>query len=198
MTFERFSLKFLLLWLLLIVNCSLSLLTLTMRQRSCTYLDDDYPIEAPIDHLDWVAMTMFEGTHFQLNASDHVSDKEWRTIYSGPYTLHLGSEKRIFLIALYHETHCLRAMEYVFLHPESSAYTPQHIQHCLNYLRQHFLCVADDQLEEDDFLHWDLRTGSVYVDDKLCRGWDRVSTAASDDLRRFRDLRGRVQLNNLI
>jgi len=176
------------LWLLLIINCSLALMTFTMRRRSYTYQNVDYPIEAPIVNLEWVAMSMFEGTHFQLNASDHASDREWRSIYSGPYTMHLGSEERIFLIALYHETHCLRAMEHAFLHPESLAYKPQHIQHCLNYLRQHFLCVADDQLERDDFLNWDVRIGSVYVDDKVCRDWGRVSTAASEDLQRFRDL----------
>lgn len=44
-------------------------------------------------------MTQFEGTHFQLNASDRISDREWRTLYSGPYTLHLGPEYRLFTIA---------------------------------------------------------------------------------------------------
>jgi len=30
--------------------------------------------------------------------------------------------------SMYHETHCLRAMEYTFLHPNSTAYSPEHIQ----------------------------------------------------------------------
>jgi len=63
------------------------------------YLNDDYPLEAPIDNLERVAMTQFEGTHFQLNASNHISNIEWMSIYSGPYTMHLGSEQRVFLIA---------------------------------------------------------------------------------------------------
>ena len=70
------------------------------------YVAEDYPLEAPIDNLERVVMTMFEGTHFQLNASDRVADKEWRSIYSGPYTLHQGSEQRIFLIA-YVDDPCL-------------------------------------------------------------------------------------------
>jgi len=157
------------------------------RKGSYTYLNDNYPLEAPIAHLERVAMTQFEGTHFQLNASDRISDKEWRSIYSGPYTMHLGSEQRVFLIALYHETHCLRAMEYTFLNPNSQAYTPHHIQHCINYLRQHFLCAADDHLETGDFLKWDLTVGSVYGKANVCRDWERVYNAASDNLRSFRD-----------
>jgi len=63
------------------------------------YLNDDYPLEAPIDNLERVAMTQFEGTHFQLNASDHISNREWKSLFSGPYTIHLGSEQRVFAIA---------------------------------------------------------------------------------------------------
>jgi len=63
------------------------------------YFSDDYPLEAPIDNLERVAMTLFEGTHFQLNLSDRISSMEWRSIYSGSYTMHLGIEQRVFLIA---------------------------------------------------------------------------------------------------
>ncbi|KAF9556158.1 hypothetical protein CPC08DRAFT_670185 [Agrocybe pediades] len=179
-------LKVVTLVLLLVLNCLLGALNVANTTKKVyTYSNDDYPIEAPIEGLNRVLMTQFVGTHFQLNASDHTSSLEWRSIYSGPYTMHLGSEARVFLIAMYHETHCLRAMEYSFLHPTSSAYSPEHIQHCLNYLRQHFLCTADDQVESGDFISWDLSVGYVYNKNRVCRDWEGVRRAAGDNLEIF-------------
>ncbi|KAF9480757.1 hypothetical protein BDN70DRAFT_804699, partial [Pholiota conissans] len=149
------------------------------------YKFNDYPIEAPIRDLGNVLMTIFESTHFQMDTSSLNSNLEWRSIYSGPYTLHLGEEHRIFLIALYHQTHCLRGLEYAFLFPNSTAYTPHHIQHCLNYLRQHFLCQADDELETGDFIEWNSSPGSVYHKDRVCRDWKQVHDAAAEDLDDF-------------
>lgn len=109
------------LWVLVLLNCSLLLLTLMEVQpriysehrtvffpgfrdvdnavKISAYFSKDYPIEAPIHLLENVLMTMFESTHFQLDPASSMSNREWRSIYSGPYTLHLGSEHRIFLIA---------------------------------------------------------------------------------------------------
>ncbi|KAJ6490180.1 hypothetical protein DFH09DRAFT_947967, partial [Mycena vulgaris] len=148
------------------------------------YSHDDYPVELRIEKIGAVELGFQETVRFDLNASDDISDKEWHTLYGGrPYTVHLGPDQRIFVLSFYHQLHCLRAMQFALLHAEP--YTPEHVQHCLNYLRQHLLCAADDDLEAGDFLEWDFGAGLLETS-RVCRDWERVNQVVDINLVDFR------------
>ncbi|THU89930.1 hypothetical protein K435DRAFT_781421 [Dendrothele bispora CBS 962.96] len=72
---------------------------------------------------------------------------------------------------MFHELHCLRRMRATF-----TSFDPEgwdHIQHCLNYLREMVLCKADITLERGDFMTrnmTEVRLGATH----LCRDWEAI------------------------
>ncbi|KAG7100297.1 hypothetical protein E1B28_002072 [Marasmius oreades] len=142
-----------------------------------TYIGDDYPIELPIaQQLDLVAMTLQETTHYSLNASDPITSAEWFTLMNNPYgfgRVNLGSNHRLLTVVFWHQMHCISEMARAIMnrsHPEA---VRGHIQHCLNYLRQSFLCDADYMLEAGDFMERDFERERV-ADTRVCRNWEAV------------------------
>ncbi|KLO16598.1 hypothetical protein SCHPADRAFT_206585 [Schizopora paradoxa] len=133
-----------------------------------TYVDDDYPFYYPISsgRLEDVAMTLYDSVHFGvetrptglINASAEMldADAEWDLLSFLPTSYgraRLGPEFRIFLIVQNHLIHCLQAF-YVAFTSSSGNPSPaiHHAMHCVNYVRQSFLCSADGNLEEGDFI----------------------------------------------
>ena len=163
----------------------LSVQTLSMKfnlYAEPLYLENNYPIELPLS-FDMVGMTLLKNTtHFQMDLKDHISRLEWTTLSDHPFVVHIGSDGRAFQVALFHQLHCIHVMEEAFLRGEYHGLNSHHIQHCENYLRQSFLCMADDSIEEGDFMHtWsfaDRNMGS-----KVCRDWTGVSAAVKENLR---------------
>ncbi|KAK7001628.1 hypothetical protein R3P38DRAFT_1780003 [Favolaschia claudopus] len=151
-----------------------------------TYIDKNYPLELVGWDIEPVEMAFHETVRFDLNASDSAADREWRLLYVPPYTVHLGPGQRLFALAFYHQFHCLRAMQFAITHPEDHTYTLEHIQHCLNYLRQHLLCAADDELEAGDFLRWDLTPGHL-ESLRVCRDWEKVYHIVDTSLMDFKE-----------
>ncbi|KDR69675.1 hypothetical protein GALMADRAFT_215039 [Galerina marginata CBS 339.88] len=148
------------------------------RHKEHTYVGDDYPLELPLTRrLDLVAMTLQETGLFEVNMSDPVAEDEaWTSFIMQPRgigRIFLGPSHRLFNIAFLHQLHCLREMERGFRNPSSSILTPLHAHHCLNYLRQAFLCEADHTLEEGDFLqrNFDVQRSA---DTRVCRDWETV------------------------
>lgn len=125
-------------------------------------------------------MTLLRNTtHFQMDLSDRVSRLEWRTLSDFPFIVHVGENDRAFQVSLFHQLHCVHLMEEAFLRGEYHGLNAHHIQHCLNYLRQSFLCGADDNLEEGDFdLEMEDRNGGT----KVCRDWGEVGLFVRQDL----------------
>ncbi|KAJ7353531.1 hypothetical protein DFH08DRAFT_805072 [Mycena albidolilacea] len=139
-----------------------------------TYRENNYPVELTIEDMEAVEIAIQETVRFDLNASSDIADKEWHSLYGRPYTIHLGPDQRIFALAFYHQFHCLRAMQFAITHPDDATYTVEHIHHCLNYLRQHLLCAADDEIERGDFLEWGFIPGLLETT-RVCRDWDKVN-----------------------
>ncbi len=55
-----------------------------------------------------------------------------------------------FAIVLFHELHCLLRIRCGIFMQQHIMKTPGHVGHCLNYIRQHVLCIASDALEAGD------------------------------------------------
>lgn len=144
---------------------------------SKAFKGDDYPIELPLSSPpEFVAMTLQETVHYPFNISDPDSEKEWETLFTNPVGLgrvHLGPDNRVFTNVFWHQMHCIREMERAIQDRSHPVSTPKHIRHCLNYLRQHFICDADYTLEEGDFMarDFELQRSS---DTRLCRDWEIV------------------------
>ncbi|KAF9256978.1 hypothetical protein L218DRAFT_880547, partial [Marasmius fiardii PR-910] len=141
------------------------------------YIGDDYPIELPIaQELDFAAMTVQESTHYSLNVSDPMSEFEWLTLPSNPLgfgRVNLGSNHRLLTVVFWHQMHCVFEMARAAMNKSHPQATPGHIRHCLNYLRQSFLCDADYTLEFGDFMERDYERERV-GDTKVCRNWEAV------------------------
>ncbi|EGN92255.1 hypothetical protein SERLA73DRAFT_66072, partial [Serpula lacrymans var. lacrymans S7.3] len=146
------------------------------------YIGDDYPITFPVRELDTVALTLQESVHFTLNSTYSLLDKEWTTLTTHPQGLgrvHMGPDYRIFALVFSHQLHCIREMERAFMHRDHSIPTSGHFRHCLNYLRQSFLCDATDSLEKGDFLKRDFNADRL-GDTLICRDWEKVYSKMSD------------------
>lgn len=146
-----------------------------------TYVGKDYPREYPIsEEIQLVAMTLHESVHFSLSPSDNIAVEEWKSlgypVHHGK--THLGPDYRLFSTVFGHQMHCLQTLYLGLQHQyrrsnDITRVDRHHLQHCLNYLRQTFMCEAAETLEEGNFL---LRNFTEHIDGGtlICRDWSSV------------------------
>ncbi|KAH9929375.1 uncharacterized protein B0H18DRAFT_208792 [Fomitopsis serialis] len=149
--------------------------------KEYSYIGHDYPVEFPVSNIERVAMTLQESVHFSLNVSDHMANKEWDALDKPRHfgSTHVGPQFRSVATVFGHQLHCLRTLHSGVLtkygHSDEEP-NYHHWQHCLNYLRQTFLCDAIDTLEEGDFMQRDYAAHRM-GDNLLCRDWEAVFAA---------------------
>lgn len=100
-----------------------------------------------------VVLSMEESVRFTMNKPEAYDEWLWTsTLYDGGH-VHLGPNGRLFSVAFTHELHCLRSLRKSLTmdSPPSGSHIG-HVEHCLNMLRQQFLCAADTTLEPGDIL----------------------------------------------
>ncbi|KAH9834558.1 uncharacterized protein C8Q71DRAFT_147219 [Rhodofomes roseus] len=144
--------------------------------RPYSYLGDDYPLDYPLGDLDAVAMTLQESVHFTLNGSDPVVTAEWESIAAHPDGFgrtRLGPDHRLFVMTFYHQLHCIWKFQQALVDRNDPTASEHHVQHCLNYLRQTFMCEAADSVEEGDFMTRDFEQDRI-GDTLVCRDWGKV------------------------
>lgn len=74
--------------------------------------------------------------------------EKWQTIYPTGYGfVRMEPEYRLLCVATYHQLHCIEKMRIYLDDPNNPMVNAAHQQHCMNYLRQSFLCKADMTLE---------------------------------------------------
>ncbi|KAJ7792081.1 hypothetical protein B0H13DRAFT_2394080 [Mycena leptocephala] len=140
-----------------------------------SYVGQDYPLKYPMIPLDTVAITLHESVHFSLNFSDPMEEEAWFLYSMIPKGTHtrLGPQQRVFAITVSHQLHCLRRIYLAFANREDERASAEHVNHCLNYLRQTLLCEATDTLERGDFMERDYesdRVGGTLV----CKDWEKA------------------------
>lgn len=175
-----------LLWVaLLIQRCGIHELIVTVA-----FIGSDFPIRFSISNKP-VEMTFEESsTSFPLNGPE--GDEVWSSLIPDSHLgyVRLGPDRRIFAIAMFHELHCVNIFRTALDEPDGGGGSRQghHVQHCLNYLRQLFLCSADHTLEPYDFLSQNLN----YTKDGIgatreCRDWKAVYEGADLNYREWMD-----------
>jgi len=113
------------------------------------YVGQNFPENLPLN-VGTIEMIFDDSIRYSI--SKNVSFGMWLTKFPvGAGYIHLGPEDRAFYMAMWHELHCLEII-YSSLEPDTETFGGvEHLQHCLNYLRQYFLCNADDVLEPGDY-----------------------------------------------
>ncbi|KAF8067800.1 hypothetical protein FPV67DRAFT_1158098 [Lyophyllum atratum] len=181
-------------WAVIVANLGIAILNVKQlsrygtfrtdgRLRTYTYLGQDFPLEYPVGPLDDVATTLHETTLLQIDSKDPNAMKEWElleTLPKGYGRVRLGPDQRLFLVAMFHQFHCLRAMEIRLRDRNASYIDAEHYAHCLNYLRQTLLCDANDSLEEGDFMERNLDVDRI-GDTMVCRDWEAIYAAMNEN-----------------
>lgn len=133
-----------------------------------------------------VGMVLQESVHFNTNLSDPASNSEWKSLTTHPDGFgrtRLGPDHRLFVVTMFHQLHCLWVL-HSGLDGNTTTVPPHHVQHCLDYLRQTFLCEAADSLETGDFMQHDFSKGRI-SDVLVCRDWEAVYQALDGDAARW-------------
>lgn len=144
----------------------------------------------PVGPLADVEMTFHESTRFGLDDED--SRLNWKTLLTNQFGLgfvHLGPYHFRHIAGAYHSLHCLYTMQMDFDKPNHSAHPSHHFVHCLMYLRQVFLCNADDFLEEGDFMDRNItmdRMGST----RKCRDWSQAAQWVDQNFKEWVEFNG--------
>ncbi|KAJ3552795.1 hypothetical protein NM688_g3968 [Phlebia brevispora] len=143
------------------------------------YIDINFPVYWSLPPSDPVAMSLHEPARFSLASDNTTGDLEWMTVlnYTREGRVQFGEQQRAFMPAYFHQFHCLRSLQRSIVFPGDRGDVnllkapDEHVHHCLNYLRQLFICVAADSLEKGDFTQHDLDEGTV-GDDLVCQDWE--------------------------
>ncbi|KAG6873901.1 hypothetical protein C0995_009680 [Termitomyces sp. Mi166 len=188
------SISTVMLWAAVTVNLGILILNVQrifqnreLGLRTYTYMGDDFPLEYPIGPLEEIATTLHETVRLQIYDEDPSATQEWQLLEKLPKgygRVRLGPDHRLFLITMFHQFHCLRAIELRLHDRNTSDIDSEHYGHCLNYLRQTLLCDANYSLEEGDFMEKDLendRVGSTMI----CRDWEKVYAAMNENNDKF-------------
>lgn len=128
-------------------------------------------------------MDFEESVHYPLTLTDGFDD-EW--LYNlpfgtGSYRVTNEDGPIVTEIAAFHQLHCLR----LFIRDMTSHNTSLgHTRHCLNYLREGFLCEADTTLEPKEFFTKNA-TNYYNYPTRVCRDWTTVYNVMEDNWREW-------------
>lgn len=156
-------------------------------------MGDNYPMHLPLPPSEPVAMGLHETMRFGLNASEKIGDADWATVLrlsDGYGRARIGPERRVFVVSYFHQLHCLRGIQRGIVFPEATddvSPAPEHIHHCINYLRQTLLCTAADMLEKGDFMASSFSSGSTIGDALVCQDWEVLIGAMQRNYDEFMD-----------
>ncbi|OCH85532.1 hypothetical protein OBBRIDRAFT_821491 [Obba rivulosa] len=126
-----------------------------------SFIGDDYPSRLPLQSARPAVRLTVEDT------------LEWLyTATRGDGDVRLGPQRRLFSVTMSHQLHCLRSIRATLKEegvPEGK--TRSHFVHCLNLLREHTLCAADNTLEPVDALSPNSSFERLHGEHR-CMDWD--------------------------
>lgn len=146
------------------------------------FQDDDYAPFLPVPLGPPVAMDLEESVHYSL---DDWSDDEWLSSLpngQGAYRVVTEDGPMVLTLAAFHQLHCLRMFRKDMV---SQTTNLGHSHHCLNYLRQSFLCEADTTLEPKEFFTKNSTHYHNYPT-RVCRDWTVFYNVMEDNYREWR------------
>ncbi|TBU54272.1 hypothetical protein BD310DRAFT_936371, partial [Dichomitus squalens] len=138
-----------------------------------SFIDEDYIPRMPLPSarrggVKWIPEDSVRYSLWSPEAND-----EWLwTATIGDGNVHFGDSRRLFVVAVTHQLHCMRSYRQA-LEAEGipQGHAVGHLTHCLNFLRMHTLCAADTTLEPPDAFARNYtmkRAGAEHV----CMDWE--------------------------
>src|ERR1700753_2613050 len=115
------------------------------------YKGTDFPVALDLQ-LDTVEMEFYDSHRFIVNNTAFDGGLWDSTNSQSGGFVRLGQDRRVFSIAMFHQLHCVARLHGGLNDNTGDEWQIHHIQHCMNYLRQLFLCAADATLEPGDVL----------------------------------------------
>ncbi|PIL34537.1 hypothetical protein GSI_03315 [Ganoderma sinense ZZ0214-1] len=138
-----------------------------------SFIDEDYIPRMPLPSArrggaKWIPE---ESVRYALTSPEAFDEWLW-TATVGDGNVHFGPNRRLFVVSVTHQMHCLRSVR-VALENEGipHGHAVGHLTHCLNFMRMHTLCAADTTLEPPDAFARNYtreRAGGEHV----CMDWD--------------------------
>ncbi|GJE91774.1 hypothetical protein PsYK624_079250 [Phanerochaete sordida] len=117
-----------------------------------------------------VRMVLDTSTRYELNTT--VGAEEWAHLMpSGGHLIHLqdGDTTQTYTSALFHQLRCLDILREDYVSRRESPLR----KHCLNYIRQSVLCIADNHLEYSK-----AGLAVTHYIETVCNDWTTVYAAA--------------------
>ncbi|EKM49613.1 uncharacterized protein PHACADRAFT_265166 [Phanerochaete carnosa HHB-10118-sp] len=123
----------------------------------------------------------------RYDTGSKLSNIEWlstRAPWGHAGYVRIGEDHRAYGIAMVHQLHCVEMLARALFDPDDPNASPPHIAHCLQYLKQLFLCNADTTLEPYDFMSRNFTSHTVGMS-RNCRDWTAVYVAADENYSRW-------------
>jgi hypothetical protein len=143
------------------------------------YIGGDYPAGYDVE-LPAAELTFTESAHYAVDAP--LARCEWisaRDVTRGQGQVRAGPDMRAFGVGMVHQLHCLNLIRMGIVEPPRPALS-DHVQHCLNYLRQLLLCTADAALEPGDFVKRDYARDRMATT-RQCRDWGTLYGSVAEN-----------------
>ncbi|RDW92206.1 hypothetical protein BP5796_01600 [Coleophoma crateriformis] len=100
------------------------------------------------------------------------------------YNNSLSPESQAFVPSMFHQIHCVGELKHAFTEVEQGKpiSSPEHVTHCIEYLRQVVLCFGDLTLERPEFVKEHSYKGtSGWGAAHQCRDWTNVRSFPRPD-----------------
>jgi hypothetical protein len=124
--------------------------------------------------LSTVHASFYTSSRFPLTTPNSTWTLASQLPQNGGY-LRLGPDQRVFGLSMWHQYHCLIALQMNLQRPDDEeSGGPWHVQHCLGYLRQIFLCRGDDALEPGDAFAGSGDGDEGFEFTRECRDWSAL------------------------
>ncbi|EIN10125.1 hypothetical protein PUNSTDRAFT_64213 [Punctularia strigosozonata HHB-11173 SS5] len=105
---------------------------------------------------------------------EHLVPDGNHLVYSPPTKSGADSPRETYAVALLHQMRCMDIIRDEYNSRAAQLDDPL-LRHCMNYLRQSILCLADTRLEE---VRLPLPGESIFAGDYICKDWSAVYDAA--------------------
>jgi len=155
--------------------------TSELREHTYTYDGVDFPPQLP-GEVGTISMVFQESQAYPLLRPYSDNDPgSYNGLHVG--VVRLGPTGRSFVIAMFHQLHCIQFLRHAFKIHQSDHWTKaEHMQHCLRMLRQQFLCASDLTLEDYDFMTANFTSiEDRYHKPRTCRDWESLHTRVEEN-----------------
>ncbi|EJD36508.1 hypothetical protein AURDEDRAFT_108565 [Auricularia subglabra TFB-10046 SS5] len=153
------------------------------RTRTYTYKGDDHPNALDVDLNNRVALFMQNTVHYQMRGAQ--AQEEWDALSPGKGIVHLGPQKRPFMVSVFHQLRCLDVLRHGIVRADAHTFNVTtndgewETRHCLNYLRQMIMCRANTRLEKAIGLY--LEHNTLNEQDYVCEDWRPLYAAVAQN-----------------